>query len=65
MNISGISGAVSAAATQASASPKSSQGTSVLKKALDTQAAGAAALIDSIPDIPQGGRVGSNLNVVA
>ena len=66
MNVSGISNVVSASVSQASAAPNSSQGTSVLKKALDTQAAGAASLIAAIPDAPQAsGKIGSNLNVVA
>lgn len=66
MNISGVSSAVTASVNAASASPESSAGVSVLKKALDTQAAGAVALINALPKA--GGSVGSlgnNLNVTA
>ncbi|MBT5231476.1 MAG: YjfB family protein [Methylococcales bacterium] len=63
MNIGGVSSAVSSSVNAASANPKSSTGVSVLKKALDTQAAGAVALIDSIPKAV--GSLGNNLNVTA
>jgi hypothetical protein len=53
MNITGISGAVTSAVNAASSAPRQSAPVSVLKKALDTQAAGAVSLINSIPDAPK------------